>query len=186
MYICLHCALSRTNVEEDPVPAQPAWFSNLHNILAALRAWPRPFVDRQTVQNLLGVGRRRAQQILAPCVTEHVGPNGLADRDRLICHLAQLGRSDDGAFEIQRRRRVAQTVARLRQERILQPQLLIEAPARIVNQEFASLPPGIHLEPGRITVEFEEPQEALEKLLALAMAIGRNFDEFERSIQWST
>ena len=163
------------------MPAQPAWFSNLDNILAALRASPRPFVDRQTVQNLLGVGRRRAQQILAPCVTERVGPNGLADRDRLISHLEQLARSEDGACEIQRRRRVAQLVARLRDERLAQPRLLVEAPTRLVNQDFASLPPGVHLAPGRITVEFEEPQQALEKLLALAMAIGGNFEEFERA-----
>jgi hypothetical protein len=167
------------------VPAQPAWFSHLDNILAALRAWPRPTIDRQTVQNLLGVGRRRAQQILAPCVTERIGPNGLADRGRLIHHLEQLARSEDGTFEIQRRRRVAQFVARLRNERLAQPQVLVEAPTRIINQDFDALPPGIHLVPGRITVEFEEPQQALEKLLALAMAIGENLEEFERSIQTS-
>jgi hypothetical protein len=34
--------------------------------------------------------------------------------------------------------------------------------------------------PGRITVEFGEPREALEKLLALAMAIGNDFEGFER------
>jgi hypothetical protein len=42
------------------------------------------------------------------------------------------------------------------------------------------LPPGIQLSPGRITVEFQRPQEALERLLALAMAIGNDLDQFER------
>jgi hypothetical protein len=41
----------------------------------------------------------------------------------------------------------------------------------------------VRLEPGRITVEFEEPHEALEKLLALAMAISNDFQEFERRTQ---
>ena len=124
------------------MPAQPAWFSHLDNILAALRASPRPTIDRQTLQNLLGVGRRRAQQILAPCVTERVGPNGLADRDRLISHLEQLARSEDGACEIQRRRRVAQPVARLRDERLAQPRLLVEAPTRLGEPGLRFPPPG--------------------------------------------
>jgi len=31
-----------------------------------------------------------------------------------------------------------------------------------------------------MTVEFDQPQQALEKLLALAMAISNDFEEFER------
>jgi hypothetical protein len=162
------------------VPAKPAWFSNLGNILATLRAWPRPTVDRQTVETLLGVGRRRAQQILAPCITERIGANGLGDRDQLIRHLEQLARGDDASAELQRRQRVARILEGLRTERLAQPQLLVEAPVKIVNQQLASLPSGVHLAPGRITVEFNDPQQALEKLLALAMAIGNDFEQFER------
>jgi len=32
-------------------------------------------------------------------------------------------------------------------------------------------------------VTFDQPQEALEKLLALAMAISNDFDRFERQVQ---
>jgi hypothetical protein len=41
----------------------------------------------------------------------------------------------------------------------------------------------VRIEPGRITVEFEDPHAALEKLLALAMAIGNDFESFERAAQ---
>jgi hypothetical protein len=51
-----------------------------------------------------------------------------------------------------------------------------------VNQEFENLPAGVRLEPGCITVEFDEPQQGLEKLLALAMAISNDFDRFERHV----
>ena len=164
------------------MPAQPGWFSHLSNILDSLRASSRDTVDRQTLQDLLGVGRRRAQQILAPCVTERLGANGLAERKKLIRRLEQLARGDAATYEVRRRQRVAQILADLRQQRIAQPQLLVEAPSRIVEQTFASLPPGVRLEPGRITVEFSEPQQALEKLLALALAAGRDWEEFERSV----
>jgi hypothetical protein len=163
------------------VPAKPAWYSDIPDIIEKLRSSPRPFVDRATVEFLLGVGRRRAQQIMAPCIVERIGTNGLADRDRLIDRLQRLARGDDGYYEVQRRRKVAEVLDRLRKERIEQPQLLVEAPAQVINQEFHNLPAGVRLEPGRVTVEFEEPREALEKLLALAMAISNDFERFELS-----
>jgi hypothetical protein len=52
-----------------------------------------------------------------------------------------------------------------------------------VNQEFGNLPAGITLQRGRITVEFGEPHEGLEKLLALAMAISNDFEGFERIVR---
>ena len=52
-------------------------------------------------------------------------------------------------------------------------------------QVLENLPEGVALERGRITVEFEEPRQALEKLLALAMAIGNNFDRFEAVVRQS-
>jgi hypothetical protein len=164
-----------------PVPAKPAWYSKIDNVIRELESLPRPFVDRPTVEFLLGVGRRRAQQIMAPAITHRVGSSGLADRDALIAHLRRLGEGDDGYYEVERRRKVARVLDRLRRERLERPQLLVEAPVGVVHQEFEYLPPGVRLEPGRVTVEFEEPREALEKFLALAMAISNDFDRFERS-----
>jgi len=162
------------------VPARPTWVSDLNHIVQELRSSPRPFVDRATVEALLGVGRRRAQQILAPCITDHVGSNGLANREQLIIRLQQMADGEEGRYEVQRRHRVAQFLKRLRQERMTHPQLPVEAPLQVINQKFDQLPPGVYLEPGRLCVEFNAPQEALEKLLALAMAISNDFDQFER------
>jgi hypothetical protein len=162
------------------VPAKPAWYSNISYIIQAISALPRPFVDRATVEDLLGIGRRRAQQIIAPCITDRVGSNGLADREQLIAHLQRLAAGNDSQYEAQRRRKLAAVLDRLREERIRQPQLLVEAPIEVINQEFDTLPAGVHLEQGRITIEFAAPEEALEKLLALAMAISNDFDRFER------
>jgi len=50
-------------------------------------------------------------------------------------------------------------------------------------QEFVNLPAGVDLEPGRISVTFDQPQQALEKLLALAMAISNDFERFERQVR---
>jgi hypothetical protein len=162
------------------VPAKPAWFSRLDRIIEELEALPRPFVDRATVEFLFGVGRRRAQQIMAPCISDRVGTNGLAAKDLFIAYLRRVAGGDQGYYEMERRRKVAQIIGGLRKERIECPRLMIEAPREIVNQEFDDLPTGVRLDPGRITVEFGEPQEALAKLLSLAMAISNDFDRFDR------
>jgi hypothetical protein len=165
------------------VPAKPAWYRKLPYIIEELRKQPHPYVDRATIEFLLGVSRRRAQQIMAPCVLERrAGVNGLADRETLIMRLERIAEGDEGAYEIERRRKVANLIQNLRQQWITQPQLLVEAPTTVVNQEFENLPAGVRLEPGRITVEFAQPQQGLEKLLALAMAISNDFDLFERCV----
>lgn len=165
------------------MPAKPLWYSRIPAVIQVLEALPRPFVDRATIESLLGVGRRRAQQILAPCVTERVGSNGIADRDALIAHLRHLARSDSRHYEQRRRQKVAAKLAELEKERRERPSLLVEAPTQVLSQEFEDLPPGVCLEPGRIIIEFTYPQQALEKLLALAMAISNDFDRFERCVQ---
>ena len=144
---------------------------------------PRPFVDRATLEFLLGVGRRRAQQILAPCITDRVGTNGLADRDSLIARLRRVAQGDDGYYERQRRRNVAEILAQLQKDRLERPQLLVEAPLQVLTQEFVNLPAGVDLEPGRISLTFDQPQQALEKLLALALAISNDFERFERQVR---
>ena len=165
------------------MPAKPAWYSRINDIIRDLESLPRPFVDRATVEFLLGVGRRRAQQILAPCIRDRVGANGLADREAFIAHLRRLAEGDDGYYERQRRRKVAAVLAQLRQDRLARPQLLVEAPIQVLTQELENLPEGVRLEPGRITVTFDQAPQALEKLLALAMAIGNDFDRFERQVR---
>jgi hypothetical protein len=165
------------------VPAKPVWYRKLPYIIEELRKQPLPYVDRSTLEFLLGVSRRRAQQIMAPCVLERrAGINGLADRETLINRLERIAEGDEGTYEIERRRKVANLIEGLRQQWMIQPQLLVEAPTAVVNQEFENLPAGVRLEPGRITVEFDEPQQGLEKLLALAMAISNDFDLFEHCV----
>jgi hypothetical protein len=161
------------------VPQKPAWFSRINEIVSQLDALPRPFIDRATVEFLFGVGRRRAQQILAPLISDHVGANGLAPRDALISYLRRLASGDDAHYELLRRQKVAEALEGLHRERLENPPLLVEAPLLVLAQEFENLPPGVHLQPGRLTVDFDSPQQALEKLLALAMAIRNDWERFE-------
>ena len=152
------------------------WYGRLPHAIEALERLPSPWVDRSTLQELLGVGKRRAQQILAPVVTVRVGRNGLAEKDALRGHLSRLAEGESAAYERRRLQRFAEQLSRW----AATPRLPLEAPRSVIDQEFASLPAGIELSAGRITVQFTTPAEALEKLLSLAMAVANDQEGFER------
>jgi hypothetical protein len=165
------------------MPDKPTWCGHLEEVCAELRALPYPWVDRPTLERMLRVRRRRAQQILQPCVHQQVGTNGVADREELIAHLRRLASGESVYYERRRRERFARVLTNLNQAWTEQAKTLVEAPVGIVNQELADLPAGIGLRPGEITVQFSTTVEALEKLLAIAMAAGNDLDGFERLIQ---
>jgi hypothetical protein len=162
--------------------AKPVWYGHLDQIVAELQALPCPWITRGTVEFLLGVGPRRAQKIMAPCAVERVGTSMVADRELLIGHLRALAGGNVVHYESERRRKLARTIEGLRRNWLERPKLLVEAPASMVNQQFEDLPDGVDLAPGLITVRFRDPAEALQKLLALAMAAGRNLDAFEARV----
>jgi len=160
------------------MPDRPTWCGRLDEIIAELRKDSHSWVDRARVQGLLGVGTRRAQQILAPCVGRQVGANGLADREILIAHLQRLAAGETIHYERQRRHRLAEQLDALYRER--REGVMVAAPVAVVNQVFANLPEGVSITPGQITVRFAGATEALQKLLALAMAIRNDQMLFER------
>jgi hypothetical protein len=161
------------------MPDKPTWCGHLHEAASQLRALPDPWVDRAILEDVLGIGRRRAQQVLAPCVSRQVGSNGLAHRETVIGHLEHLAAGETAHYERQRRKRLADSLEELRQARLEQPQLLVEAPLSVMRRDLDNLPAGVSISPGQITVHFETPTQALDKLLALAMAIGNDQQRFE-------
>ena len=55
---------------------------------------------------------------------------------------------------------------------------------RVELHDFDGLPEGVALAPGSITVHFQNPDEALQKLMALALAISSNRDAFEEWVSF--
>jgi hypothetical protein len=165
------------------MPDKPSWYGRLEEAIRQIEALPYPWVDRASIEFVLGVRRRRAQQILQPVLSRQVGRNGLAPRESVIQHLRLLAAGESAFFEKQRQRRFSTALSGFREEAQRRPRVLVEAPTTIVNQEFKDLPAGVHLDPGRIVIDgFRTPVEALKKLLALAMAMGNDPTGFELRI----
>src|SRR6476646_5034257 len=107
------------------MPDKPTWCGHLEEIARELRALPYPWVDRSTVERVLGVRRRRAQQILQPCVRQQAGTNGVADREELIAHLTRLASGESVYYERRRRQQLANVLANLDRAWREQPRTLI-------------------------------------------------------------
>ncbi len=168
------------------MPDKPSWCGHLEEIAEQLQALPDRWVDCSTLEALLGIGRRRAQQILAPCVSRRIGVNGVADREAVLSHLRSLAKGESALYERRRRRRLAHSLEELRRERLAQPQVLVEAPVAVMSQRLEGLPEGVSVKRGEITVQFTTSRQALEKLLALAMAIGNDQELFDRLATFGT
>jgi hypothetical protein len=165
------------------MPDKPTWCGHIEEAIAELQSLPYPWVDRLTLERVLHIRRRRAQQILQPCVRQQIGTNGVADREELIAHLRRLASGDVTSYERRRRERLAETLQNLHRDWTQQTKAIVEAPTSIVNQELANLPSGVQLEQGRLTVQFTTAVEALEKLLAIAMAAGNDLGGFSRIVE---
>lgn len=136
-----------------------------------------PWIDRQALQTLLGVGRRRAQQLMQPLASQVIGRNLLVGRERFREFLLATAAGQPAGLDHQRRLRFAHQIDQWART----PRLPVEAPARIIHQQLASLPPGIELAPSRITITFTNSHDAMEKMLALALAISNDLDGFENA-----
>ena len=157
------------------MPDKPLWLQRLPEAIHQLESSEDPWVDRARLESLLGVGRRRAQQLLAPVATRVVGSSRVARASAVIACLKQAASGDEAGYDTQRRRRLWTKLG--------EPPVLVEVPSttiqRIVRNDFHGLPEGVDLAPGSIALRFTSSGEALEKLVALALAISHNREAFD-------
>lgn len=172
------------------MPDKPRWLDRLPQALQTLEGSPLPWVDRSTIEDLLGVRRRRAQQILSPLAAHPAGHTAIVDKAALIGHLRRIAAGEVSFYEKRRRQRLWQALKEEHDRWVQAPPVLVEAPPEMLQavyqRDFEGLPVGVELVPGRITVTFETAEEALQKLLALALAIGHNRDSFDELVEGST
>ncbi len=168
------------------MPDKPLWLDRVPQAIRQLEQDPEPWVHRAALEALLGVGRRRAQQLLSPIARHRIGTSLVASRTDVIAHLRRIGGGEEVCYEEQRRKQLWAQLEQARRDWLRQPPVLVEVSQaqiqRVELLDFDGLPEGVDLAPGSITVRFREPDEALRKLMALAMAISQNRKAFEERV----
>lgn len=168
------------------MPDKPLWLDRLPEALRQLELSADPWVDRPALEALLGVGRRRAQQLLAQVARRRVGTSAVASRTDLIAHFKGIANGEEANYEDRRQKKLWGSLGQARQEWLRQPPVLVEVSKaqlrRVELLDLDGLPEGVKLDPGSITLSFSEPEEALQKLMALAVAISRNRRAFDQRV----
>ena len=90
------------------MPAQPARFHRLDEILSALRSMTSTHLDRAAVEKLFRVRRRRARQIMAGLKGLRAGNAAAVSREALIARLERTAAAGVFQWEGNRRARVVE------------------------------------------------------------------------------
>lgn len=148
------------------LPAQPAWLLRLPEIREAVARLSAPVLDRAAVEELFGIRRRRAIELMHRFGGYQAGRTFLVDRLALLRQLDALLDGDDFRVERARRRRLAEDL----QSRAIP----IPRP-----RSGPDLPGGVRLRPGELRIEFRGTEELLQRLFELALAIRNDYDRFD-------
>ena len=156
------------------------WIHRLDDALVALERLESPVVDSAALASLLGVTPRHARRFLGRLFEQPAGRGFVLLRGELVERLRVLRDDPTHQFELHRRRRVSDQLDAVRRDFKARQIPIASLPYR--PSGLADLPPGVHLEPGRLEIRFGSPEELLTNLLALAQAIGEDFERFADGI----
>lgn len=183
------------------MPDRPSWTERIPEALDALASLEEQCLTRQQIEKLLGVQKRRAQELMSVVGTTPSGKAVVCDRGDFIEYLKVTGGEELTKVERLRRRQLAQRFAGMRAEHIQKYEDLplgekaVFEPEDTAAREMArkagrrgmrALPEGIELGPGFITVRFNTGLECLQKIQALVLAAGKSdadLKEFEERVQ---
>jgi hypothetical protein len=129
------------------MPAQPAWFHRLDEILEDLRALQVSHLDRLAVQKLFGVKERRARQLIAGLPGLQAGNAFAADRLALLARFENIVAGKPFQWESARRARLVEDLEFTRRQLAgRRVRIAAASPPR----RLPDLPAGIDLTPGEL------------------------------------
>ena len=151
------------------MPDNPTYIHKLEGILAEARApKPIPFFRRRDIEALFGLRKRQAVNLMHRIGAVRVSRELAVEQRGLVRWLEQ--RISDPAVAVEQRRHAA-VIGRI-------VELKAETAARaikIVLPDRASsldLPDGVSLQPGLLTLSFDNEQQLLERLFLLARVLA--------------
>jgi hypothetical protein len=124
----------------------PFWFSRLPEIIETLAEFRAPYLQRQDIEQLLGVSSRQAANLLKQWTTVHNGVAAHIETSALLTIMRQLAEEPDGRAAINSRTRVLDTIEGAR-SRAAEKRLQVKTTPAFLRVTLDSLPPGVTLAP---------------------------------------
>jgi hypothetical protein len=150
-----------------------------------LQQFPHPWVDRASLEQILGIGRWTAWRLLRRCGAAPGPGKALAmERGELVRRLRELSQSDGPQWELARRKKLEQFLedeARVRRGKQLK---IAEGPAAadLMGSITESLPAGVELSPGSVRMTFSSREEFLAQVGALVYALSNDLEGIEKQL----
>jgi hypothetical protein len=136
-----------------------------------------PVIDRAMCEQLFGVRRRRAVELMQRFGGYQVGHTFMADRVRLIQQLQALDTDPDVLHERRRKQRLTAELDRLRQASV-GAVVLIEIPRSSGPSLISALPSGVFISAGKLVIEFVRVEELFSRLYGLAQVAAADYESF--------
>lgn len=164
------------------LPAQPAWFHRLEEILEELRALSISHLDRLAVQKLFRVRERRARQIMAGLPALQVGNAVAVERQALIARLEGVAAGDRFQWEMTRRARLIEDLVLTRRQ-LAARRVQIPASSDVRDRSVRELGGGIELRPGELRIQFHGAEDLAAKLFELSQAMANDWQAFTERVE---
>ncbi|MCL4849934.1 MAG: hypothetical protein KJZ78_00955 [Bryobacteraceae bacterium] len=151
------------------MPGNPTYIHKLEGILAEARSpKPIPFLRRRDIEALFGLKKRQAVNLMHRIGAIRVSRELAVEQRDLIRWLEQMLSDPSVAIEQHRHERVIGRIVELKAETAARAvRIVLPDPAPSVD-----LPEGVSLQPGLLTVSFENEQQLLERLFLLARVLA--------------
>jgi hypothetical protein len=151
------------------MPDHPSYIQKLAGILAEARTpKPIPFFRRRDIEALFGLKKRQAVNLMHRIGAIRVSRELAVDKRDLIRWLEQMLEDPSVAAEWRRHERVVDRIVELKAETAARAvKIVLPDPKPSIE-----LPDGVALQPGLLTISFENEQELLERLFLLARVLA--------------
>lgn len=151
------------------MPDNPSYIHKLAGILEEARSpKPIPFFRRRDIEALFGLKKRQAVNLMHRIGAIRVSRELAVDKRDLIRWLEHMIKDPSVAIEQTRHERVIDRIVELKAETAARAiKIVLRDPKPSVQ-----LPDGVSLQPGLLTISFENDQQLLERLFLLARVLA--------------
>ena len=156
------------------MPARPQWLLAIPDAIRQLEALDRELLVRRDIEQLFGVSRARAAQLMHTFGADLTGYARTLPRTRLLRQLRTYRAGTAFRGEQDRREHL---MTELRKARLTG--IRVAVPVEALEGRLSDLPAGVVVERDRIEVRYAGATEAVAKLMALAQALTRDYERFE-------
>ena len=151
------------------MPDNPSYIHKLEGILAEARSpKPIPFFRRRDIEALFGLKKRQAVNLMHRIGAVRVSRELAVEQRDLVRWLEQMISDPSVAVEQRRHEAVIDRIIELKAETAARA-IKIVLPDRAPSVD---LPEGVSLQPGLLTVSFDNEQQLLERLFLLARVLA--------------